>query len=155
MPSKMAMPCIWQVVTSLTSFTLNLPKQGLNLLRNTIRWQHNVQNVVDQLVLKYPIVGRRRRQRGRRINLHQPRLQRVVNDDIVPVTLEAVPIAGHHARDGLQRVHNQPGDRPKQLVRNFLPAGSLQVQAQVLDAPLAAVMVVVLTLESSQCNYLG
>lgn len=122
-----------------------------NILWDSIGRKHNIQNVIDQLVLQYSIVGRRGRERGRCIDFDQPRFQGVINDDVVPVALEAVSITCHHTGNSFQRVYDQPGDRAKQFVGNLFATSSLQEESKVLNAPFATVMVVVFTLEMKVC----
>lgn len=77
----------------------------------------------------------------------QPRLQFVVDDDVVSVTLEAMPIVRHYRRHRFQRVHDAPRDVGEQLLRDRFTSRALQIQAQILHAQLAAVLAVILVLK--------
>lgn len=62
-------------------------------------------------------------------NLNEPGLELVVNDDVVAIALEAVPVVRHHGSDSLQRVHDAPGDVGEQLLRDRFTPRALQIQA--------------------------
>lgn len=57
-----------------------------------------------------------------------------------------MPVASHHGRNGAQRVHDQPRYVAEQLTGDLVATRALQVQLQVLHAPLAAVQRIVLAL---------
>ena len=65
--------------------------------------------------------------------LDKPWLELVVDDDVVPIALEAVPVVGHDGCHGFEGVHHQPRDGREQPLRHFPAPSALQVKAQVLD----------------------
>jgi hypothetical protein len=56
-------------------------------------------------------------------------------------------VTGHDRLNSFQRVDNQPVDAAKEFFSDFLASSAFEVEFQVLNAPLAAVEVVVLALE--------
>lgn len=85
----------------------------------------------------------RRGQRGTRINLNQPRLHIVLNQDIEAVDLKTVPVIDDLRLHGLQRNENYVVDVAKQLFTSVVASRLLNVESQVFDGPLATVLLVV------------
>lgn len=51
--------------------------------------------------------------------LNQPRLESVVNDDVVSITLETVSVIRHDVTDSFERVNDQPRNVVKQSLRDL------------------------------------
>mmetsp|Transcript_20030 Transcript_20030/g.79897 ORF Transcript_20030/g.79897 Transcript_20030/m.79897 type:complete len:226 (-) Transcript_20030:793-1470(-) len=87
---------------------------GLEVL--VVLGQDDVEDVADEGELHDAVGARRRRERGRRVDLDEPRLEVGVDEDVVPVALEAVLVVDDRALDGLQRVHDDQLDVAEELV---------------------------------------
>ena len=108
-----------------------------------VLWRHALERVVDELELEKPVrVGGGREGRAR-IHLDQPRLERVVYDDVVPVELEAVAVVDHDSLAGLEGVDDDVVDVLKQLVRLLEAVIRLEVELERVQGPLAPVVLVV------------
>lgn len=60
-------------------------------------------------------------------DLYQPRFQFVVDNDIVAITLETVPVISHHRSYSFQRMDYAPRNIGKQFFRHGLPPRAFQV----------------------------
>lgn len=83
-------------------------------------------------------------------HFYQPRFQLVVDNDIISVTFETVPIICHHRRYRFQRVHYAPWNIREQFLGDRFATCALQVQTQILHAQFAAVFAVILVLKFPQ-----
>lgn len=108
----------------------------------------DVQRVVDQIVLQDAVVSRAGGERRRRVHLDQPRLEFVVNDDIVTVTLEAVLVVIHDWSHSFEGLDDDPVDLIKQVIGDVPSSGALQIQTQVTDRPLPTVDMIIVVLHT-------
>ena len=97
------------------------------------RRQDDVDDVADELVLHDPVRDGGGAEGGRGVDLDEPGLEAVVDDDVVAVTLVAVAVGHHDGRHRLQAVHDQPVDLVEQLLRRRLAPRRLQEELQVLE----------------------
>ena len=112
-------------------------------IRHSVRRQDDVHDVVDQPVLEDPVRHCGGAEAGGGVDLNEPRLEVVVDDDVVAVALVAVSVRDHDGGHRLQTVNYQPVDLIEQFLAGGLAPGHLQVEPQVLHGHLAAVDVVV------------
>ena len=112
---------------------------------NTVRRQHHVHDVIDKAVLHDPVADGGGAEARRGVHLYQPRLEVVVDDDVVSVAFVAVAVRHHDRCHCLQAVHDQPVDLVEKLVACLLTARHFKEEAKVLHTELTAVDVVVLT----------
>ena len=87
---------------------------------------HNLEDRLHHRHFQFPVRLCRRRERWGRIHLNQPRLQVVLDQNVVPVQLEAVLVIDNHRLHTFQREVDDAADVVKALVRRFLAASLLQ-----------------------------
>lgn len=107
-------------------------------------WGHHYfENVVYQVLLDGPVHVCGRRQTRARIHLNQPRLQLGVQQHIEAIQLKAVLVVDHHVLHGLETDVDYVVDVIETLLRHLSPHRLFQVKAQVVQRPLASMLVVV------------
>lgn len=79
-----------------------------------------------------------------RAHLQEPRLQVVVDHDVIAVQLEAVLVLDDDVLDGQDRAHDDHADVTKDVIRGLLPVAGDQVLLEGAEQP-ACKMVVKLT----------
>mmetsp|Transcript_32767 Transcript_32767/g.83147 ORF Transcript_32767/g.83147 Transcript_32767/m.83147 type:complete len:287 (-) Transcript_32767:699-1559(-) len=99
---------------------------------------HDVQHVLQQRELERPVGRVRRGQRWRRVHLQQPGLERLVDEDVVAVQLEAVLVVDHGGLHRQQRADDQVLHVVEQLVGRLRAVPCGHEVAQAVDGPFHA-----------------
>ena len=108
-------------------------------VRNSIWWQHNVHDIIDESILEYSISHGGGAEAGAGVDLDQPWLEIVVDDNIVSIALVTMSIRDHDRGHCLQTVHNQPVDLIEQLVTRNLSTRHLKIQTKIVYRQLSSV----------------
>ena len=103
----------------------------------------NVEHIIEQVHLQDAIHLGGGCQRGRGVDFEQPGLECAVYQDIVPVALKAVLVIDDDTLDGFQGDVDDVVYLLEAFVGEGFPAGLLEVEPEVLDTPLRAMLLVV------------
>ena len=107
-------------------------------------WRHhNIEHIIKQVHLDDPIDFSRRCQRRGRVHFQQPRFQGPVDKHIIAVALKAVFVVDYYTLHALQGDVDDVVDFFETLVCQGLASHLLQVETEVLNAPLRTMLLVV------------
>jgi len=116
----------------------------LAILLEPLRRYHNRKHAVKYRLLHFVIRIGCGQERGRGIDLNQPWLQVLFNENIVAIHLETVAVVVYQILNRLQRDVDNMINVPEAFVGCLLPSGLFEVESQVLNTPFATMLLIVL-----------
>lgn len=115
--------------------------------------QHHIEDIIQESRLQCAIVLGGRVHRWRCVDFDKPRLQVVIDNDVIAVDLETVRIVGNYWRDSVQRMPDGFMNASREQLGDALAPNTVQIEPQVLYGPFAAVYDIELFLQEGITDY--
>jgi hypothetical protein len=106
---------------------------------------HDVERILDHAHLQVAVDVGRGCEGGRGIDFDEPRFEGLVDEDVEAVDLEAVLVVDDDRLDRLEGDVDDVADAFEALLGQVPAAGLLEVELQIVDLPLSAVDLVVVS----------